>query len=96
MGCRDIRETISAWVDGEASPEEAASVREHLASCDRCRVLERLMRAVEEKIDALINDKRSLANAVVGTTGEAWLSELSTDALRDLVVLDHSKIRGAS
>ena len=51
---------------------------------------------VEEKIDALINDKRSLANAVVGTTGEAWLSELSTDALRDLVVLDHSKIRGAS
>ncbi|MGB8858998.1 MAG: SNF2-related protein [Ilumatobacteraceae bacterium] len=51
---------------------------------------------VEEKIDALINDKRSLANAVVGTTGEAWLSELSTDALRELVVLDHSKIRGAS
>ena len=51
---------------------------------------------VEEKIDALISDKRSLANAVVGTTGEAWLSELSTDALRDLVVLDHSKIRGAS
>ena len=51
---------------------------------------------VEEKIDALITDKRSLANAVVGTTGEAWLSELSTDALRDLVVLDHSKIRGTS
>ena len=46
---------------------------------------------VEEKIDALINDKRSLANAVVGTTGEAWLSELSTDALRELVVLDHSR-----
>ena len=46
---------------------------------------------VEEKIDALINDKRSLADAVVGTTGEAWLSELSTDDLRDLVVLDHSR-----
>jgi SNF2 family DNA or RNA helicase len=50
---------------------------------------------VEEKIDALINDKRTLANAVVGTTGEAWLSELSTDALRDLVVLDHSRISGS-
>jgi len=48
---------------------------------------------IEEKIDALISDKRKLANAVVGTTGEAWLSELSTDALRDLVVLDHSKVR---
>ena len=46
MGCRDIFETISAFVDGEASPEEAASVREHLASCERCRVLERQMRAV--------------------------------------------------
>src|SRR3972149_6649984 len=46
MGCRDIRETISAFVDGEASPEEAGAVREHLASCERCRVLERQMRAV--------------------------------------------------
>ena len=46
MNCRDIRETISACVDGEASPEEAASVREHLASCERCRMLERQMRAV--------------------------------------------------
>jgi len=46
MECRDIFETISVFVDGEASPEEAASVREHLASCERCRVLERQMRAV--------------------------------------------------
>ncbi len=46
MGCRDIHETISACVDGEASPGEAAAVREHLASCERCRVLERQMRAV--------------------------------------------------
>ena len=46
MNCRDIRESISACVDGEASPGEAASVREHLASCERCRVLERQMRAV--------------------------------------------------
>jgi SNF2 family DNA or RNA helicase len=46
---------------------------------------------VEEKIDGLINDKRRLANAVVGTTGEAWLSELSTDDLRDLVTLDHTR-----
>ena len=43
---------------------------------------------IEERVDALITDKRSLADAVVGTgTGEAWLSELSTDALRELVVL---------
>ena len=46
MECRDIRETISAWVDGEASPGEAASVRGHLASCERCRTLEQQMRAL--------------------------------------------------
>jgi len=46
MDCRDIRETISVCVDGEATPAEAASVREHLASCERCRVLERQMRAL--------------------------------------------------
>jgi superfamily II DNA or RNA helicase len=50
---------------------------------------------VEERIDSLINDKRKLAQAVVGTNGEAWLSELSTDELHDLVMLDHSKVRGA-
>ena len=49
---------------------------------------------VEERIDALINDKRGLAQAVVGSTGEEWLSELSTDDLRDLVRLDLSKARG--
>jgi len=53
MDCRDIRESISACVDGEASPGEAASVREHLASCGRCRALERQMRAVGEGVRQL-------------------------------------------
>ena len=42
---------------------------------------------VEERIGVVIDDKRKLADAVVGT-GEAWLSELSTAELRDLVVLE--------
>ena len=37
---------------------------------------------VEERIGELIDDKRALADAVVGT-GEAGCSELSTDDLRD-------------
>jgi SNF2 family DNA or RNA helicase len=48
---------------------------------------------IEERVDALINDKRALADAVIGTTGENWLSELSTDELRDLVVLNHQAAR---
>ena len=42
---------------------------------------------VEERIGRVIDDKRKLADAVVGQS-EAWLSELSTAELRDLVVLE--------
>ncbi|PIE31832.1 MAG: ATP-dependent helicase [Ilumatobacter coccineus] len=42
---------------------------------------------VEEKIGQLIDDKRAIADAVVGR-GEAWLSELTTDQLASLVTLE--------
>jgi len=41
---------------------------------------------LEEKIDALIESKKSLARSVVGA-GEAWLTELSTDELREIITL---------
>ena len=41
---------------------------------------------LEERIDDLIESKRALAENVLGT-GEAWLTELSTDQLRDLLAL---------
>ncbi|MGI8984156.1 MAG: DEAD/DEAH box helicase, partial [Acidimicrobiales bacterium] len=41
---------------------------------------------VEERIDEMITRKRELAQRVVGT-GEAWLTELSTDELRELIAL---------
>ena len=42
---------------------------------------------VEEKISALIRDKRGLAAKIVGS-GEEWLTELSTDELRQLFTLE--------
>ncbi len=42
---------------------------------------------LEEKIAAMISDKRGLAASVVGT-GEGWLTELSTAQLRDLFRLE--------
>ena len=42
---------------------------------------------VEERIGEVIDEKRAIADAVIGT-GEAWLSELSTDDLADLVLLE--------
>ncbi len=41
---------------------------------------------LEERIDALIEEKKALAELVVGS-GEGWLTELSTEQLRDLVAL---------
>jgi hypothetical protein len=46
MECNELKEWISATIDGEALPEEARRVEEHLAACAGCRALERRMRAV--------------------------------------------------
>jgi hypothetical protein len=42
---------------------------------------------VEEKISAMIGEKRGLATKIVGT-GEQWLTELSTSELRQLFALE--------
>lgn len=45
------------------------------------------MGTLEEKIDAMLESKRDLADRVVGS-GEGWLTELDDDSLRRLVSLD--------
>ncbi|MEV0713828.1 DEAD/DEAH box helicase [Asanoa sp. NPDC050611] len=42
---------------------------------------------IEERVDEMIERKKALAQRVVGT-GEEWLTELSTEELRDLFALD--------
>ena len=46
---------------------------------------------LEERIDALLTEKRALADSVVGTD-ESWLTELSTDDLRELLRLDATPV----
>jgi SNF2 family DNA or RNA helicase len=46
---------------------------------------------LEEKIDAMIERKKALASSVVGT-GEDWVSDLSTDQLRELFALDPAAV----
>jgi len=41
---------------------------------------------LEEMIDEMIESKKGLAQAIVGS-GEQWLTELSTDSLREMVTL---------
>ena len=46
---------------------------------------------LEERIDAILEAKRRLADQVIGS-GESWLTELSTDALRDLFTLSREAV----
>ncbi|HVV17828.1 MAG TPA: DEAD/DEAH box helicase, partial [Pseudonocardiaceae bacterium] len=46
---------------------------------------------VEEKIDQMIEDKKALAQLVVGT-GDSWLTDLSTSELRELVSLSSDAV----
>lgn len=46
---------------------------------------------LEEKLDLLIEQKRTLAHRAV-STGEAFLTELSDDELSQLIALDHAVI----
>ena len=46
---------------------------------------------LEERIDRMIEEKKDLAERIVGT-GEAWLTELDTAQLRDLVELSRDAV----
>jgi SNF2 family DNA or RNA helicase len=46
---------------------------------------------LEEKIDAMIERKKALASSVVGA-GEDWVTDLSTDQLRELFALDPAAV----
>jgi SNF2 family DNA or RNA helicase len=41
---------------------------------------------LEERINAIVEGKQNLADTIVGS-GEQWLTELSTEQLRDLLTL---------
>ncbi len=68
--------------------EDQASDRAWRIGQDRAVQVHRLVceRTVEDRIAALLEAKRDLADRVVGG-GEAWVSELDDDALAELVAL---------
>ena len=68
--------------------EDQATDRAHRIGQRRTVFVHKLVcrGTVEERIDEMITLKRALADRVIGT-GEDWLTSLSTDELRDLVVL---------
>jgi SNF2 family DNA or RNA helicase len=76
--------------------EDQATDRAYRIGQKRTVLVHKLVSAgtVEERIDAMINSKRTLAASVVGT-GEEWITELSTDELRDVISLRESAMIGS-
>jgi hypothetical protein len=68
--------------------EDQASDRAHRIGQTERVLIHRLMMVgtLEERIDALLESKREMASAVVGS-GETWITELELDALLELVEL---------
>jgi len=64
--CRDLRPLLSAFCDGEASHDEATTVREHLRACAHCRSTMRDYRAAPRIAVALpaLSASRSLLERV--------------------------------
>ena len=53
MNCSEVRESLSAWLDGELTPEVGALVDRHLASCDACLRELAQLEALEQALAAL-------------------------------------------
>ncbi|MGW6199781.1 DEAD/DEAH box helicase [Kribbella sp. NPDC055110] len=77
--------------------EDQATDRAYRIGQDRPVQVHRLVteNTLEDRIATVINAKRDLADAVVGS-GEAWLSELSDAELTELVELSTGPVRSGS
>ena len=73
--------------------EDQATDRAHRIGQRRTVLVHKLVSAgtIEERIDEMITSKRALAQRVVGS-GEQWITQLDTDALRDAVALRPTEV----
>jgi anti-sigma factor RsiW len=60
MSC-EMETELTAYLDGELAPAEAAAVRAHLAGCERCRATEALLRRTVATLRSLPNFEPSRA-----------------------------------
>lgn len=53
MTCDEALEMLSAWLDGEITPEEAAQLAAHLDECAECRAVEAQLQMTDEELRML-------------------------------------------
>ena len=77
--------TIATPSGFHAEPTTAA------AEAGKHVICEKPLEITLDRIDAMIERKRNLADRIIGG-GEDWLTELSTDALRDMFTLSREAV----
>lgn len=78
MNCEDARTLLSEYEAGEAPPETAEKVREHLGACPACARLLEAMRDVAEVAAAPDEDvPRSLALRILAQVDDALRGDLA-------------------
>jgi anti-sigma factor RsiW len=56
LGCRQVRRTLQAFLDGEVEPRRAELVAAHLESCSRCQVEAEVLTRVIDSLRRLRPD----------------------------------------
>jgi Putative zinc-finger len=90
MDCKNIREILDLYVDGELSPEATVQAEAHLAECDSCRrTVDRLNR-LRQAVKVSVGKYQPTAQLVAGvrkSTITAWLRPTIWGAAATAVLL---------
>jgi hypothetical protein len=82
MNCKDLKELLSAYVDGELSRTQREFLEEHLAGCADCRAILKGYRAVNQKlaslreVPAMLDRKSAIMSKIKGVSNQPvrhWL-----------------------
>ncbi len=72
MNCKEICELLTAYIDGEVTPEEKAYIETHLPGCPQCRA----------ELEALTAMRENLRGALTAMTNEAVPSPQTWEKVR--------------
>ncbi len=72
MNCKDIRELLTAYLDGEVTPEEKAYIEAHVAGCTHCR----------SELEGLSAARDNLRGALKSMTEEALPSPQTWEKIK--------------
>ena len=82
MNCKDIREFLTTYLDGEVTSEEREQIRAHLSACPRCR----------EELEALAITRHNLRQALKLMAAKATPSPQAWARLRQRLEAEQTKI----